>query len=297
MPQPAPVPEAAAALATAPVLQSQRILLKDCADPPAPDSVLPGLYVGSVGIVAGWGDVNMSALALQIGAGVVLGKPITRAQDGHPTLAPQSGSVAVVLGTDPPDEVRRQMANLRAGLGPSEVARADSERGLYVYSTCGEDMRVACQSGNRMVPGPWRARLRELATGHRLVVIDQLVFLHDGAIAEGASTWHVMQQLARVAVASHCAILVLQHLPRQPAASADAWDAQPDVDAAARAATERMQYVLRGPTAADVERLAIGRHARHCWLCVAESAATLDAEAASQRLLSGGARTGIDHGR
>ncbi|HEX7325016.1 MAG TPA: hypothetical protein VF292_06655, partial [Rhodanobacteraceae bacterium] len=69
------VPAATAVSGTAnaametPGVQPQRILLKDCAESLAPDSVLPGLRVGSVGIVAGWGDVNMSALALQIGVG------------------------------------------------------------------------------------------------------------------------------------------------------------------------------------------------------------------------------------
>lgn len=253
---------------TAPTQQSPRILLADCTDPPPPDFVLPGLLAGTVGLVVGQGAIGKSLLALQIGIGVALGQPIARGPAGDLFAAPRRGAVAIAFGEDPIDEIMRRASRARKGMSADDIALADSPDGLYLYSTCGEDMRVAQRDGRGMAQGPWLPRLREIATGKRLVILDPLAFLHDLEENDNGCMTYVMREIARVADATGAGILVLHHVGKVSAdGTGDDWTRARGASALTTAA--RVQFDLRAPTTGEAVQLGIADDMRGYWLRVA----------------------------
>jgi RecA-family ATPase len=68
---------------------------------PPLDFVLPGLLVGTAGLIVGPGAVGKTFLALQIGIGIALGDDVCAGDGGALFPATQSGDVLVILGEDP----------------------------------------------------------------------------------------------------------------------------------------------------------------------------------------------------
>lgn len=247
---------------------SPRILLSDCSDPPMPDFVLPGLLAGTVGLVVGQGAIGKSFLALQIGIGVALGQPIAAGPAGELFQAPRRGAVAIAFGEDPVDEIMRRASRARKCMSASDVALADSSEGLHLYSTCGEDMRVVRRDGRGMAQGPWLPRLREIADGKRLVILDPLAFLHDGEENDNGCMTYLMREISRVALATGAGVLVLHHVGKVSADGAgDDWMRARGASGLTTAA--RVQFDLRAPTVNEAAELGIASDMRSYWLRVA----------------------------
>lgn len=175
------------------------------------DYVFPGLPVGAVGLIAGEGGIGKTFLALDLCASVALGRSVSKMPGGYAT--PPVGRTALVLGEDPPDIIHNRMVDMRSvhGMSEGDITRLSSA--MRVIGTVGEDMRVAAvlDRGGTVDDGPFLARLRHLCRGRRLVIIDPLIRLHDGNENDNNVANKLLLRIQRVALDTHCAILLLHH--------------------------------------------------------------------------------------
>jgi len=112
--------------------------------PPPPDFVLPGLRMGSVGMLSGPGGIGKSMLALQIAIDVSCGSNLAGLSVGS------QGRVLLLNAEDPRDEISRRMWS--AGQRLSDDERSLSKKNLKIASGWGNPSRERPASG-MSVPG------------------------------------------------------------------------------------------------------------------------------------------------
>ncbi|MHB1668987.1 MAG: helicase RepA family protein [Thiomonas sp.] len=201
----------------------KRITFSEAAEPPHLDFVLPGMLAGTVGLIVGQGAVGKSFLALHIGISVALGKAACTGMGDALWPAPASGPVAIVMGEDIPHVVHYRLHELRAALSPDDLAQIDAELDVQSWTDEQDDLRVIQrQPGGLIGHGPFYAKLRALAEGRRLVILDPLAFLHDCDENNNGDMTTLMRALGGIARATGCAILVLHHIGKSK--DGDDWE-------------------------------------------------------------------------
>ena len=193
----------------------KRCLFSTAKTKPHLDFVLPGLLAGSVGLIVGQGAVGKTFLALHIGIGISLGRPIAEHNGEALWQAQASGKVAVILGEDPHEIVQDRQYSLRGGLALHQQDEEILDQDLEVISFVDEDddMRLALKNGSRLERGPFYETLRGFCEGRRLVIIDPLALVALGLEEkDNGDMAQVMRMLAGIARATRCAILVLHHV-------------------------------------------------------------------------------------
>jgi RecA-family ATPase len=181
----------------------KRITFLEAAEPPHFDFVLPGMLAGTVGMIVGRGAVGKSFLALHIGISVALGKPACTGMGDALWPAPASGPVAIVMGEDIPDVVHYRLHELRAALSPDDLAQIDEELDVQSWTDEQDDLRVIQrQPGGLIGHGPFYHKLRALAEGRRLVILDPLAFLHDCDENDNGDMTKLMRALGGIARAT-----------------------------------------------------------------------------------------------
>lgn len=130
--------------------------------PPPPDFVLPGLRLGSVGMLSGPGGIGKSMLALQIAIDVSCGSNLAGLSVGS------QGRVLLLNAEDPRDEISRRMWS--AGQRLSDDERSLSDQNLNIISLCESDVDL--------MSAAWQHLIQSKALGMRLVIVDTLRALH-----------------------------------------------------------------------------------------------------------------------
>ena len=163
--------------------------------PEAIDFVLPGFIAGTVGALTTPGGSGKSALALQVCAEVAGGAPLLGVE--------KTGKAVYIALEDPTigihhrfktvcsiaDEVQRQ--NLK-----------DSERfAIYPWSSLSVDI----------MSDFWFNKIKEIAKGARLVVIDTLRKLHRANENDSGEMSEVVDRLLKIATETGSAVLYLHH--------------------------------------------------------------------------------------
>lgn len=233
----------------------KRITFLEAAEPPHLDFVLPGMLAGTVGMIVGQGAVGKSFLALHIGISVALGKPACTGTGGDALWpAPASGPVAIVMGEDIPEVVRYRLHELRASLSPDDLSQIDEELDVQSWTDEQDDLRVIQrQPGGLIGHGPFYSKLRALAEGRRLVILDPLAFLHDCDENNNGDMTTLMRALGGIARATGCAILVLHHIGK----SKDGDDWERSRGASSLTTAVRLQLNLTVMSASEAEEYGI----------------------------------------
>jgi RecA-family ATPase len=262
----------------------KRITFAQARSKPRLDFVLPGLLVGSVGLIVGQGAVGKTFLALHIGIGISLGRPIAEHNGEALWPAQSSGKVAVILGEDPPEIVQDRLHSLRAGLqlDAREEEILDHDLEVISFTDEDDDMRLALKNGSRLERGPFYETLRAFCEGRRLVIIDPLALVALGLEEkDNGDMAQVMRMLAGLARATGCSILVLHHIGKTKEGGED-WEKARG--ASSLTTSVRLQVNLGPPTEAECKDLSIPIDDRGMWVRVAQTKANYGAPAATRLL-------------
>lgn len=198
----------------------KQILWSDATEPVHIEFVFPGLPRGAVGMIVGPGSVGKTFLSLDLGASVALGRSISGMAGGY--AEPTQGRTALVLGEDPSDIIHNRLCDMIAVHGlTSEHLRTLDER-MKIISMVGEDMRIVEMDRNTPQDGAFLPRLEALCRGRRLVILDPLIRLHDGAENDNNVANKLLLAIQRIALKTNCTILLLHHVGK---GDKDGWQA------------------------------------------------------------------------
>jgi len=184
--------------------------------PKAPDFVLPGLPVGSVGALVAPGATGKTMLLLQTSVALATGVPVLQDHIVGPwpaTSAPQK--VTLVVAEETLDMMHQRLHAVVAMLQGAQDLFGSSRSVLELLN---ENLRlVPLAGGPAMKLDECDAvsydveSLDALAAGARLVVLDPLRQFHRGDENDSAAMTCVVQVLQRVATKARCAMVVAHH--------------------------------------------------------------------------------------
>lgn len=214
------------------------------------DEILVGLPRGTIGLIVGQGAVGKTMLAMQVSAGLALGRDLTTGDDaGEPHfLSPPVETprkVALILGEDSHDQLHNRLVGLIDAFrfNDSEVHQIDQN--LRIYALDGDDMRVISMGRDRQPePGPLLEGLNRVAAWADLVILDPLVRLSDFEENDNAAASALMLAIAQAAKGSQCAMIILHHVPKSAGANGSKGDWRMARGAAAYSTSSRWQVVL-----------------------------------------------------
>lgn len=242
----------------------QRVKFEDADKRPDLDFVLPGLLAGTVGMVVGQGAVGKSYLALMIGLGVALGRPVA----GGLWQAPHPGKVTLIFGEDQIVLLRDRLFWIRQheNLSQSEINIADEN--IDVRSGFGHDLRILVRAPNGLENGPFFDQLLDFCGGQRLVVLDPLAFLSDADENDNGAMTRLMQILQKICRETGATIIVLHHVGKSSGnGDREEWAAARGASALTTAC--RWQVNLNLPSKKDCDEFGIEDEMRGMWVRVA----------------------------
>lgn len=179
--------------------------------------VIPGLAVGSVGLVVGDDLGGLTALGLSIAVCAGLGRDVF-AKDGSagPLTPPQSTSakVSVLLGADPHERLHNQLLDMGNAIGLKEEDLAVLDRDLAIHALEGVDLRLvpSMTSGDEPRP-PFAAQLERICSASKLTIVAPMARLADAGGLDGGTGAAVLREAARIAKSTHSAVLLLHYDP------------------------------------------------------------------------------------
>lgn len=198
----------------------KQILWSDATEPVHIEYVFPGLPLGAVGMLVGPGSVGKTFLSLDLAASVALGYSISGMGGGYAN--PTQGRTALALGEDPAGIIHNRLHDM---IGVHELTgehlRTLDER-MKIISMVGEDMRIVEMDRNTPQDGAFLPRLEALCRGRRLVILDPLIRLHDGAENDNNVANKLLLAIQRIALKTNCTILLLHHVGK---GDKDGWQA------------------------------------------------------------------------
>jgi len=192
-------------------------------DPPALSHVLPGLLVGTVGLLAAPGGKGKTMFLLQLAAAMALGRPICGGlfelggKDACRRTEPSK--VVVVLAEESAAIVHHRLhtilsSSMRGG-SPLLPHTADLElletlqRNLVVLP-CADHGRPTLFDRDGKTTWIYE-RLQELSQGAHLVLLDPLRQLHNGDEVDSGYMTGVMSSLQRIVAGTSGAMMVAHH--------------------------------------------------------------------------------------
>ncbi len=183
----------------------------DTTEPLPRDYTVEGLlFSGKSGVLAGFGGVSKTQLAIQLSIALVLGSPFMG-------KAVKSGNVIAILGEEDKAEIARRV-NAVARYENLDDARIHRlEAGILAFPLVGHDMRLTAKGENGLTEQEFAQEVIAAANAMgdvRLIVVDHLGLIHGGdhnAREDAAVTMRVVNRIAQETGAS---VLVLAHTPK-----------------------------------------------------------------------------------
>lgn len=211
------------------------------------DYVLPGLMLGTVGMIAGPGAIGKSYLAAELCASVAVGRPLS----GSPLLhGVKPGRTALIFGEDPKAIINNRFHDMIAAYAITDEEISVLDRDLLTISAVGEDMSLLSVVNREVVFSNYVLQLRVICEGRRLVIIDPLSRLHTGDENDNMLASQLMTAIARIAMETACSIVVLHHFGKGDRSD---WSASRGASAFTTAA--RWQLNVSPPSKEEVEEI------------------------------------------
>ena len=184
--------------------------------PTAPDDVLPGLPVGTVGALVAPGGTGKTMFAFGLAVELACGKPWLRQSLGmnvKQACVPQP--VAMVVAEESEAEMHRRLWRILESMLPAgskalsvrEEMRELLQRHLCVYPIAG---RLRLRLDEEGSPGDLKA-LSTIAQGKRMLILDPLRQLHGADENSSSAMTDIVQKLQTIATRQLCAVLVCHH--------------------------------------------------------------------------------------
>ncbi len=241
-----------------------RVTLVNAATRPVLDFVLPGLLIGSVGMIVGQGAIGKSYLALQIGLSMATGAAVA---DGLWDI-PKTGKTLIVMGEDDTQILQERLYWMRqtANLTDEEAAKADLL--LDVRSARGFDMRIIQKTQAGFVKGPFFETLMEMCGRQRLVIIDPLLFLNGGSDEnDNGAAAVLMSYLYQICRETGCTIILLHHTGKGGGEGKEDWTAARG--ASAFTTSVRWQVNMTSLNKEQLAEFGIDESLKNSWVRVA----------------------------
>lgn len=184
--------------------------------PPARDWVVKDiLLTGKSAVLAGFGGVSKTQLAIQICFDIVLGRSFA----GHLT---KQGRAMILLGEEDRDEVERRVSALVRYHEISDAEMDTLRANIFGFPFVGIDMRLSQKIGWELKESDFPEEIVEAAreAGNvNLIVLDHLSLVHGGDFNAREDATLTMRLVNRIAQDTGAAVLVLAHSPKSSANS------------------------------------------------------------------------------
>lgn len=193
----------------------RRNLAKALSEPPtAPDDVLPGLPVGTVGALVAPGGTGKTMFAFGLAMELACGKPWLRQSLGlnaKQACAPQP--VAMVVAEESEAEMHRRLWRILESMlpaGSKALSVRDEMRELLQRHLCIYPIAGRLRLDEEGSPGDLKA-LSAIAQGKRMLLLDPLRQLHGADENSSSAMTDIVQKLQTIATRQSCAVLVCHH--------------------------------------------------------------------------------------
>ena len=201
------------------------------------DFVLPGLVAGSVGAIVSPGGVGKSALALQLCAQISEGPDFTG-------ISAQSGKAAYLPGEDPEDMIEHRIRALTDKSTPEQLEAMRANLAIVPLERF--DVNILNAEHEK--------RLKGLATGRRLLIIDTLRISHGEDENDSGAMSSVIGVMKRIAADTGCAIVFLHHVNKGSSNTKKGAEQQASRGSSVLVDNIRWQAYLMAPTEEEMEQ-------------------------------------------
>lgn len=179
--------------------------------------VIPGLAVGSVGLVVGDDLGGLTALGLSIAACVGLGRNVLdREARPSPITPPQKtgAKVSVLLGADPHERLHNQLLDMGNALGLQEEDLAALDRDVAIHALEEMDLCLIPERQTADAPArPFAAQLMRICSASDLTIIAPMARLSDDACLENGRGAALLREMAKIAKKTRSCVLLLHYEP------------------------------------------------------------------------------------
>ena len=187
--------------------------------PRVPDHVLPGLPTGSVGALVAPGGVGKTILLLQTSVALATGLPVFGGLFGiEPVPKASPEKVVIVVAEEGFDVMHLRLHAVVGSLFSQTHPALDQESRDRICGLLDENLHLYPLAGvtrllidDRDTTGDGLERLREMASGSRLLIIDPLRQFHTGDENDSWAMTSVVQSLQSIATEHKCAVLTAHH--------------------------------------------------------------------------------------
>lgn len=183
-------------------------------EPSPRDWIVNGLLLpGKSAVLAGFGGVSKTQLAIQLAVAIVLGRPFM-------DRAVKSGSAMLILGEEDRAEIERRINAVVRRNQFSELEIALLHSRLLAFPFVGRDMRLTRSKALALEESEFGSEIIAAARKQpdlRLIVLDHMALAHGGdfnAREDAALTMRIVNSIAQE---TRAAVLVLAHTPKSAA--------------------------------------------------------------------------------
>lgn len=183
-------------------------------EPPPRDWVVDGLLLAEKSaVLAGFGGVSKTQLAIQLAMSVALGQPFA-------DRAVKQGGAILLLGEEDRDEISRRVSAVvrQKKLDQSQITRLVNS--MYGFPFVGQDMRLTVKPKEGLKESPLVQGIvntAKQAGGIKLIVLDHLALLHGGDFNAREDAALTMRVVNHIGQETGAAVLLLAHSPKSAA--------------------------------------------------------------------------------
>lgn len=235
-------------MATSIITQSTRLDLRYCAEnkPPDTDFAIPGLVVGTVGVIVAAGSTGKSYWLTEAAAGVCS----KGADKALLNLGIQNHGRALILNAEDPQPILWERWHAICS-HLSQEAREEVYEKLTIESLMGVMPRTDVMNDD------WLASVIDAAQGCRLVVIDTLIRWHSAEENDNGAMSAVLSRFEAVCRATGAAVLLAHHVGKSMSRDGRQSDQTATRGAAAITDNSRWQGWMQSMGAQDAEKYGI----------------------------------------
>ncbi|WP_148219141.1 helicase RepA family protein [Azospirillum sp. B510] len=228
------------------------------------DFVVPGLLVGTLGMLVSPGGAGKSMLALQTAISIAAGRDFWGLYGEHPPV----GTVVIVNAEDPPDILAHRLHSVAAAV-PGLLSDPEVLARLRIKSVYGRGFSFGEWNGTRFTASEDLLTLEQelMELRARLVTIDTMNRCLAGLSEnDNAAMGRVLAELERILAACGAAGLVLHHTSKSASLGGQGDHQQAARGASAITDNARWQSNLVTMSADDAEARNIAPEERRRWV-------------------------------